>query len=90
MTKTTYNKDSLSRHGVSEEEADEVLARGVWFPLDPSERGNDRLMFVGFTLAGRLLEVGVEYFDAEDREHIFHANDAAEPYRKAMEQRTKI
>lgn len=44
--------------------------------LKPSERGNDRLMFVGWTQSGRILEVGIEYFDGDDREHVFHAMDA--------------
>jgi len=42
-------------------------------------------MFVGFTAAGRLLEVGIEYFDEEEREHIFHANDATTYYRHLFE-----
>jgi hypothetical protein len=85
MTETTYNLESLDRHGVLPEEADDVLATGIWEEMPPSERGNERLMFVGFTASGRLLEVGIEYFDHEEREHIFHANDATTYYRKLFD-----
>jgi hypothetical protein len=37
-------------------------------------------MFVGFTMAGRLLEVGME-FVSDEREHVFHAMDATKRYR---------
>lgn len=84
MTITTYNHESLQRHGVTPEEADEVVAFGKWVEMTPSERGNDQLMFVGFTGEGRLVEVGVEYFDAEDREHIFHADDATQQYARLL------
>jgi hypothetical protein len=88
MAKTTYNQESLDRHNISRAEADEVLATGIWDEMSGSERGNDRLMFVGFTASGRLLEIGVEYFDDEDREHVFHGNDATACYRKLYE--TKV
>lgn len=87
MTRTAYNFESLNRHGISVYESDEVIAHGIWFEIEPSERGNNRLMFVGFTAEGRLLEVGIEYFDDEDLEHIFHANDATESYRKLFSDR---
>jgi uncharacterized DUF497 family protein len=81
MTKVLYNRESLNRHGVTEAEADEVVATGIWNELTSSERGNDRLMFVGFTSGGRLLEVGVEYFDSKNMEYVFHADDATRHYR---------
>jgi uncharacterized DUF497 family protein len=89
MAKTTYNFESLDRHGISQADIDEVLASGIWEEMQPSERGNERLMFVGFTSGGRLLEAGVEYFDDEDREHIFHADDATNHYGQIFEKRTK-
>lgn len=79
---TTYNDESLSRHGVSREDADCVIATGWWFEMDRSERGNTRNMFVGFTRDGRLLEVGVEYFENKSQEHVFHADDATKIYRE--------
>ncbi len=89
MIKTTYNLDSLDRHGISTADADDVIATGIWEELAPSEKGNDRLMFVGFTSSGRLLEVGVEYFDADNLEHVFHADDATSHYRVIFNKRTK-
>ncbi len=86
MSRTTYNLESLERHGVSPGDVDEAMATGIWEELPSSERGNDRLMFIGFTASGRLLEVGVEYFD--DMEHVFHANDATNHYRHIFRQRT--
>lgn len=83
--KTTYNYDSLDKHGVTEEEADEVYASGKDFDLEPSSDGNDRLMIVGWTSRGRLLEIGIEYL-ASGNEHIFHAIDATKYYRQLLEQ----
>jgi uncharacterized DUF497 family protein len=89
MTRTTYNVGSLDRHGISKADVDDVLATGVWREMTPSERGNERLMFVGFTANGRLLEVGVEYFDQEDLEHVFHGNDATSPSIDFFQERTR-
>jgi hypothetical protein len=89
VAKITYNFESLERHGISPLDFDEVLACGIWDEMAPSQRGNARLMFVGFTSNGRLLEVGVEYFDDEDREHVFHADDANVQRRLEFEKRTK-
>ena len=82
--KTTYNHDSLKRHKVTEEEADEVYATGIDFDLEPSEDGNDRIMVVAVTSMGRLLEIGIEY-RADGNEHVFHASDATKPYQAHFE-----
>jgi hypothetical protein len=58
--------------------------------LESSDRGNDRVMIVGWTYAGRVLEIGVEYFDREEREHIFHAMDAGKTYKRELEMRLVI
>lgn len=89
MTKTVYNFESLDRHGVSVEDTDEVIEAGVWKTMIPSKRGNERLMFVGFNANGRLLEVGVEYFDNDDIEYIFHAQDVTTRYRRVFEKRMR-
>lgn len=89
MSRITYNFESLERHGISQIDSDEVLASGIWEEMPPSERSNARLMFIGFTSGGRLLEVGVEYFNDEDREHIFHANDATTHHRIVFEKKMK-
>jgi hypothetical protein len=86
--KTTYNHESLDRHGISEEEADEVYATGKDFDLSPSDDGHDRIMVVGWTATGRLLEVGIEFLPGGD-EHIFHANLATKHYEKLFEKDTR-
>jgi uncharacterized DUF497 family protein len=82
--RTTYSYESLDKHGVTEEEADEVYATGKDFDLEPSANGNDRIMVVGWTSAGRLLEIGIEYL-SDGNEHIFHAIDATKHYRQLFE-----
>jgi uncharacterized DUF497 family protein len=89
MARTTYNFESLDRHGVSVGDADDVLMSDTWKEMPPTERGNERLMFVGFTSNGRLIEAGVEYFDDEDREHVFHANDVTDHYKQVFERGMK-
>lgn len=88
MLRTTYNYESLDRHGVTVQEADEVYATGCDFDLDPGSDGNDRLMVVGWTSAGRLLEVGIEYLP-DGNEHIFHACAATTAYRELFEKDTR-
>ena len=66
---------------------DDVIATGIWEELGPSARGNERLMFIGFTSSGRLLEIGVEYFDDKNLEYVFHADDATTHYKKIFKQR---
>jgi len=84
---TKYLKDELAKHGVTPKDADFVLRSqiSIWEDMGPSKHGNDRLMFVGFSAGGRLLEVAVEYFDEEDIELVFHANDATPKYKKLFE-----
>ena len=89
MTRITYNFDSLNRHEIGPPDIDEVMASGIWEEMPPSIHGNSRLMFIGFTSSGRLLEVGVEYFDYEDREHVFHTNDATSHHKQVFEKRIK-
>lgn len=77
--RTIYNSTSLRKHNVAKHEVDDVYATGVDFDLPPSIKGNDRIMLVGLTANGRLLEIGVEFL-ADGNEHIFHASDATKPY----------
>jgi len=84
VVKVTYNYESLDKHGVTEQEADEVYATGKDFDLEPSSSGNDRIMVVGWTAAGRLLEVGIEYMP-HGHDHIFHTSDATKPYCELFE-----
>lgn len=78
----TYNTGNLVGHDVTVTEVDEVLndPRTIWLDLGVSRDGNDRLMFVGLTRAGRVVEVGVELIDED--EHVFHAMDAGKHYLK--------
>ena len=85
--KTTYNYESLDKHGVTEQEADEVYATGMNFDLEPNADGNDRIMVVGWTSNGRLLEIGIEYL-ANGDEHIFHTSNATTPYRDKFKKGT--
>lgn len=89
--KTTYNYANLANHDVYQYEVDEVQRSTVnaEFELAPSRRGNQRIMLVGFTLKGRLLELGIEIFMEEDRMHVFHANDAAKYYQRKFEREVR-
>ncbi len=86
---TKYKEAELLKHKITPKDVDFVLRSeiSIWQELPPSRRGNDRVMLVGFDPAGRLLEVGVEYFDNEDTELIFHAIKATPGYRNLF---TKI
>jgi uncharacterized DUF497 family protein len=78
----TYNNDSLTKHGITTIEVDEVLndPRTIWLDMGISHDGNDRLMFVGLTKATRILEVGIELIG--ENEYVFHAMDAGKRYIK--------
>jgi hypothetical protein len=84
---TKYVDAELSKHSVTSRDVDFVLRStiSIWNDMGPSIRGNDRLMFVGFDTSGRLLEIGVEYFDDMGVELIFHGDDATPRYRKLFE-----
>ena len=88
MTRS-YNHESLKRHGVTVDEINEVQRSpmNVVIDLETSHKGNDRVMWIGFTLNLRLLEIGVEYLP-RDHEHVFHTMDATKTHRKEFEQRT--
>jgi uncharacterized DUF497 family protein len=84
---TTYDLKNFADHGVTQEEVDQVLRSDVTaeFDLVPSQRGNERMMLVGFTSEGRLLELGIEFFFDEDKMYVFHADDATKTYRTEFE-----
>lgn len=84
MPTTTFEDENLRKNGVSRVEVQEVFASDLSYAedLDPSDRGNDRAMVIGWTYAGRILEIGIEYFETEDREHVFHGMDAGKAYKK--------
>ena len=89
--RTTYDDANLADHGVSRDEVDEVATGSMTIELifEPSERGNERTMLVGFTATGRLLEVGIEFFHFQERMHVFHADDATKQYEREYEARIK-
>jgi uncharacterized DUF497 family protein len=88
---TTYEDENFRKNRVTQGEVQEVFASDLSFAVDlePSDRGNDRTMIVGWTYSGRIMEIGVEYFESEDREHIFHAMDAGKDYKKEFTKRLK-
>ena len=89
--RTTYDDTNLADHKVSQDEVNEVLRSDVTIERDlpPSKRGNERLMLVGFTNEGRLLELGIEFFHSEEIMHIFHADDATKQYRTEFDREVK-
>ncbi len=91
LYRTTYNYASLSKHHVSLIEVDELATAGntIECEMPPSNRGNERLMLIGFTNNGRLLEIGIEFFYDEDRMHIFHGNDCNKHYEQEYRRRIK-
>ena len=86
--KTIYNCDSLNKHNITKEEVDQVYAMGKGFDLNPSLKGNDRVIVVGWTATGRLLEIGIEYL-ADGNEYIFHANEATKHYQNLFDRKKR-
>lgn len=76
--------DAEFRDGVTKDEIDDVFWDGRDFELPPSDRGNNRAMYVGFTSKGRLIEVGVEFL-SKTKVIVFHAMVATKPYQKRFE-----
>jgi len=74
------------KHRITKDEIRELLADPATeeFELTPSRVGNYRIMYVGFTLMGRLLEVGIECVDAPEDVflHVYHAQPATTQYRE--------
>lgn len=85
----SYNHENLKKHGVTVDEINEVerSSMTVVIDLEPSRKGNDRVMWIGFTFNLRLLEIGLEYLP-HDNEHVFHVMDATKTHRRDFEQRT--
>ena len=93
MQKRTLNYESLNRHNVTEEECNQVTEDDnrttEEFDEDFSSDGNWRLMFVGFSKAGRLLEIGVEFIKIEHGywTNIYHADDATPAWQRRYNER---
>lgn len=92
MQNISYETEQLRKHNVTQQEVEEVLASDLtdYNEMKPSAHGNDRLMFTGWTQAGRILEIGVELFEFEDREHVFHAMDATSEQKERFIKRNGI
>lgn len=84
---TTFDHKNLRKHGVTRDEVLEVFQSNLslMIELEPSKQGHQRLMIVGWTFGGRLLEIGIEFFHFQDHEHIFHGMDAGKNYRVQFE-----
>ncbi len=82
MEKITFDEFNIKKNRVTTEEILEVFESdfSIEVGLIPNERGNVRVMIIGWTFSGRILEVGVEYFG--DMEHIFHAMNAGKEYKR--------
>ncbi len=87
---TKYIETALAKHDITAKDIDFVLRTDItiWCDLGPSKRGNDRLMFIGFSSNGRLLEVGVEYM-GDDVELVLHADCATFKHRKLFRETYK-
>ena len=85
----TLNYADLQKHNVTEIEVDQVMSSdaNIECDLPSSQQGHDRLMLIGFTLSGRLLELGIEFLP--DALHIFHASDATKQYQTEFARRIK-
>lgn len=82
---TSYNDHDLEENSVTLEEIDQVAASGstVECSLGQSDHGHQRVILVGFTFEGRLLEVGIEFLD--HCVHVFHASTATAHYHSEFE-----
>jgi len=83
----TYDDENLEKHGLSRDDADELLETDIKIeePMPNSERGNARVMLIGFNSIGQLLEIGIEVFSI-NRIHVFHGKKANKRHRALFEQ----
>ncbi len=85
----SFNEDSLKRHKATHEEIEEAIADPlrVEAAYSESKNGNPTTIWVGATLKGRLLEIGIEYMENED--HIYHASSCRNHYQWLYIQRRR-
>lgn len=85
----SYNQGNLRKNKVTKDEVEQVILSDttIDFQMTPSNFGNDRTMLVGFTLSGRILEIGIEFLP--DTLHVFHANDATKAYQQKFRERIR-
>lgn len=77
---------SFYKWGITEREADHVIAQDVCYRMHDSKRGNQQYMFVGFTLAGDLIEVGIEVYPEGEEDWAFHARKAGREAQQVWEE----
>ncbi len=82
MENVTFDEFNIKKNRVTVDEILEVIESDLSIAenLVPSERGNVRVMIIGWTFSGRILEIGIEYI--ADTEHVFHAMNAGKRYKK--------
>ncbi len=84
-----YNDKGLAKHRVSRLDVDQVLSISNSstrdFDLDLGLDDHLRIMFVGYNHAGRLLEVGVEFF-SEEKAIVFHGQAVSPKYKRLYEE----
>ena len=76
--KITYAEKQFD--DVTPSEALQVIENGIGYEMKASPRGNNRLMYVGWTRTACLLEIGVE-FVSETEIHVFHGMATTRPHR---------
>jgi hypothetical protein len=88
--------DSAFKHDITEEQIEFVYASMLteYFDNGISERGNERVMLVGFDMNGNLLEIAVELIPNEfsqdeddDEPNFYHAMIATPSWQKKYEER---
>ncbi len=81
-----WNEEHLARHGVSPEEAEEVV-RGARNPY-PLVQGDERYLVWGSGFDGRLLQV-VFVIDPDDSIFVIHARPLTEREKRRYRRRVK-
>ncbi len=85
----SYNDRDLRKNKVSRDEVEQVISSDttIDYQMQPSNYGNDRVMLVGFTLTGGMLEIGIEFLS--DSMHVFHSSSATRTYQRKFRERIR-
>jgi uncharacterized protein len=81
-----WNLEHLNRHGVSPEEAEQVVRQAE--PPYPQGRENEKLLVWGKGRGGRLLQV-VYLLEEDDNVYVIHARPLAETEKKRFRRRRR-
>lgn len=77
MVKLYFHEANLAKHKLNRQEVEEAIDdfNSCDYSIEPSRDGNDRIMVVGQTRGGRLIEIGIELLP-DDVWNVFHAMNA--------------